>query len=84
MDTEYLQKLLMPQFDQDKCQSHVGDRCVCRFFWLHIIVHLLTFTEASFYLEGQQTAVDLCSLDQSAAVVAVDICAALISGQINQ
>lgn len=39
---------------------------------------------AQFYLEGQQTAVDLCGLNQSGAIIAVDIGAPLISSQVNQ
>lgn len=40
--------------------------------------------KAQFYLEGQQAAVDLCGLNQSSAIIAVDICASLISSQVNQ
>lgn len=42
------------------------------------------FQKAQFYLEGQQTAVDLGGLNQSGAIIAVDICASLISGQVDQ
>lgn len=43
-----------------------------------------TSTAAIVYLESQQAAVDLGSLNQSAAVIAADICAALIASQIDQ
>lgn len=39
---------------------------------------------ATVYLESQQAAVDLGSLNQSATIVAADVRAALVAGQIDQ
>lgn len=46
--------------------------------------HSYLFNSTAVYLESQQAAVDLCSLNQSAAVVAADVCATLVSSQIDQ
>lgn len=48
-----------------------------------LFISLLSIS-AVIYLESQQAAVDLCSLNQSAAVIAADIRATLIASQINQ
>ena len=41
-------------------------------------------TAAIVYLESQQAAVDLGGLHQSATVIAADVCATLVAGQIDQ
>ncbi len=42
------------------------------------------FAAATIYLKSQQAAVDLSGFNQGAAVIAADVCAALIASQVDQ